>query len=161
MARGTLLVALAYVLLIGSSAGAATSLESVSFRVEGRHTIIGIDSTCPDGLSRVKLVSSAGARLGYSRHCVLEVSKTERVGYAVGSVSERVLEWDVLPAGTIVSETVYLFRWLDRAGSLALVHASGRVVGGTGQYQDARGRVSGWGIQRDGRQRLAIAVRLV
>jgi hypothetical protein len=102
----------------------------------------------------------AVARIGTSTICVLEASKTERPGYSIGSVTERVIERDSFRRGTIVSRSTYFFRWIARDGSLAKATISGRVTGGTGRYVGARGTISGTGLQRNGRQQLVFVVRL-
>jgi hypothetical protein len=156
----TLLGALAITVSVGGSAAGATAGRVISFGVAGERSSLGTTSDCPDGFTRASLFSRAGKRIGVSTLCALETSKREREGYAIGSVTQRVLERDDFRSGTIVSDATYVFRWITRDGSLAIVTMRGRVISATGRYTGAEGTISGNGLQQAGRQHLSLVIRL-
>ncbi len=155
-AIAALLLALAAV----SPSGAASSAQTISFRIASAPKNLGSSSACRDGLTKTRVLSASGKRLGTSTLCVLRASKTDRPGYAIGSVTMDSLETDALRGGTIVSRATHVFRWIARDGSLSRVTIRGQIVRGTGRYAGARGTIAGSGLQRLGRWQVAVSLWL-
>jgi hypothetical protein len=156
------LLAAALVLPAAATAGGAPG-STVRLTLAGVPANLGAARACPDGQTRLPIVDAGGRRVGSSLVCVVEARKTERAGYAVGTIVEKVVETDVLPSGGIRSRATYVFNFASADGSLARVSMRGTVTGGTGRYADARGSISGTGWQKardKGCQRIRLTIRL-
>jgi hypothetical protein len=152
-------------LALFAAAGAAggADVRTVRLTLAGVPANLGAAHGCPDGRTRLPIVGAGGRRVGSSLVCVLEARKTERAGFVVGTIVERVVETDVLRTGSIRSRATYVFNFVEADGSLARVSMRGTVTGGTGSYADARGSISGTGLQKvqdTGCQRIRLAIRL-
>jgi hypothetical protein len=156
------LVAATLAALLAAAAGGAAG-RTVRLTLAGVPANLGAAPGCPDGRTRLPIVSTGGRPVGSSRLCVLEARKTERAGFVVGTIVEEVVETDVLRGGSIRSRATYVFDWVEADGSLARVSVRGTVTGGTGRYAGARGSIAGAGLQKVGDtacQRIRLSIRL-
>ena len=162
MVKATLLVA-TLPLLVSVGAGAARQ-STLPLTLAGTPANLAATPGCPGGRTSLPIVARGGRRIGSSLVCVGEARKTERPGFAVGTILEKVVETDVLRAGSIRSRATYTFRFVRPDGSLARVTIRGSVVGGTGRYAGARGSTRGAGYATSQgdlyRQRIKIAIEL-
>jgi hypothetical protein len=161
MVKAALVGGMLALVVAAGAVGAAG--RTVRLTLAGVPANLGAAHGCPDGRTRLPIVGAGGRRVGSSLVCVLEASKTERAGFAVGTIVEKVVETDVLPAGSVRSRATYVFNFTEADGSLARVSMRGTVTGGTGRYADARGTISGTGWQKvedTGCQRIRLTIRL-
>ena len=150
--------------LVASTGAGAVRRPTLSLTLAGAPANLAATPGCPGGRTSLPIVGRGGRRIGSSLVCVGEARKTERPGFAVGTIVEKVVETDVLRGGSVRSRATYTFRFVRPDGSLARVTISGAVVGGTGRYAGARGsmRGAGYATSQDDvyRQRIKLAIQL-
>lgn len=158
MKRLGLVVTLALV-AVSFSGPAATSPARLAFRINAEPANLGRTPSCPDGITQGPIVVRSGSHVGTSTICVLRANKRDRPGYAIAAVFERVRETTMLAGGTITSRATYAFRF-NRRGTTSRMTMTGRVVGGTGRFEGARGSISGHGFAAQQHPRYRFEIRL-